>query len=213
MSTKTNPYHTTVEYYEFTMDTDPKTTSMPTQTDDCSTVVEYHECTADAHSPSASLFHWGVVLIFLMMIILLSGEAFKVNANQWAMESVEVAFPDTDTPIVSTILPTPKTSVITAQYNPASATCPLTIKARDKHCYFKVYDLKNGGKIVAQFFIRSNEKLKTSLPTGIYMLKYISGSQWYGQEDMFGLFGNERKINPLNLGNDHSCKHEQVVAL
>ncbi|MFZ2968692.1 MAG: hypothetical protein WA080_06515 [Sulfuricurvum sp.] len=174
---------------------------------------EYPQSTQDTPSKSVSLFHWGVVILFLVIIIMLSGEVFKANSNQWSMESMEVAFPDTDTPISSTVLPTPETSVLSTNYDTTSATCPLTVKAGAKDYYLKVCDTKHGSKVIAQFFIRSNEKLKTALPTGTYMLKYISGSQWYGEEDMFGLFGDEGRTNPLQLGNDHSCKQGKIVVL
>lgn len=183
---------------------------MVTQTDN---YPHYCETAHTTPLKSASLFYWGVVILFLVIIIMLSGEIFQANTNQWSMESTEVAFPDTDTPIASRILPTPKTSVLSTTYDATSATCPLTVKAGAKNYYLKVCDMKNGEKTVAQFFIRSNEKLKTALPTGTYMLKYISGSQWYGEKDMFGLFGDEGRINPLQLGNDYACKQGKIVVL
>ena len=186
---------------------------MLTKIDDYQDVVEYPESAMDTSPKNMSLFGWGVLIIFLAMIIMLSDQAFKANSNQWSMESMEVAFPDTDTPISSTVLPTPETSVLSADYDPETATCPLTIKAGHKDYYLKVCDMKNGEKTVAQFFIRSNEKLKTALPAGTYMLKYISGSQWYGEDDMFGLFGDEGRTNPLHLGNDHACKQGEIVSL
>ncbi len=183
------------------------------QTDHYQETIEYHESHADISQKSMSLFGWGVLVIFLAMVIMLSDQVFKANTNQWSMESTEVAFPDTDTPISSTVLPTPETSVLSTNYDTTNATCPLTVKAGAKDYYLKVCDINHDSKVIAQFFIRSNEKLKTALPAGTYMLKYISGSQWYGEEDMFGLFGDEGRTNPVQLGNDHSCKHGKIVSL
>lgn len=187
---------------------------MFTKIDDYQDTVEYHESTIE-HTPpkQMSLFGWGVMVIFLAMLLMLSDQAFKANTNQWSMESTEVAFPDTDTPISSTILPTPETSVLSTDYAPTTAKCPLTIFSDHKNYYLKLYDMHNGEKVIAQFFLRSNEKLKTAIPTGIYMLKYISGSQWYGEENAFGLFGNEGKSNPLHFDNDHMCKKGKTIFL
>jgi hypothetical protein len=191
----------------------PKETKMFTKIDDYQDTVKHHKSTMK-HSPKQmSLFGWGVMVIFLAMLLMLSDQAFKANTNQWSMESTEVAFPDTDTPISSTILPTPETSVLSTDYALKTAKCPLTIFSDHKNYYIKLYDMHNGEKVIAQFFLRSNEKLKTAIPTGIYMLKYISGSQWYGEENAFGLFGNEGKSNPLHFDNDHMCKKGKTIFL
>lgn len=51
--------------------------------------------------------------------------------------------------------------------------------------FFKLYDYDTN-KEVLSFFIRTGEDLEVKVPLGSYVLKYVSGTTWYGEKYLFG---------------------------
>ncbi|MCK9373427.1 MAG: hypothetical protein M0P91_09525 [Sulfuricurvum sp.] len=43
-----------------------------------------------------------------------------------------------------------------------------------------------GDKTIAKFFIRAGEELSAKVPPGEYKIKFGSGDEWYGEEELFG---------------------------
>lgn len=59
---------------------------------------------------------------------------------------------------------------------------------RDNY-FFKLYDYDTNREVLS-FFIRAGEDLEIKVPLGSYMLKYVSGTIWYGEKYLFGYPSN-----------------------
>lgn len=126
--------------------------------------------------------------------------------------------PDTVVPTVTNItLPLPPTSVLSTSYDPASATCPFTLIADNKNYYIKICDTLRGDQTIAKFFIRAGEELTTTIPAGNYKIKFGSGNDWYGEEELFGPYSQYGESENLNfiydgyVSNGHTISFYKAV--
>ena len=84
---------------------------------------------------------------------------------------------------------TPKTGQTYRNDAYKSKSCPITIKTPDDglHSYLKFYS--ENGDLVCCMFIASGKSTRVSLPAGNYQIKEATGTNWFGEEEMFGLEG------------------------
>lgn len=70
-----------------------------------------------------------------------------------------------------------------------SKSCPITVKTPDDglNSYLKFYS--ENGDLVCCMFIASGKSARVSLPAGNYQIKEATGTNWFGEEEMFGLEG------------------------
>jgi hypothetical protein len=63
--------------------------------------------------------------------------------------------------------------------------CPLTIIANGDEAFFvKFVNLSGTGDFA--FFVQPGTTIDVQAPLGSYIMKYASGTDWYGQTDLFG---------------------------
>ena len=72
-------------------------------------------------------------------------------------------------------------------YTGKEAVAPLQIitKSSNRHYYVKLVDSVNDTTIMS-IFIRANHKVMVDVPLGSYLIKYATGTKWYGEEKLFG---------------------------
>lgn len=74
----------------------------------------------------------------------------------------------------------------THYYQQAEAVAPLKITTQASANYFiKLVD-KNTGKLALTIFIRGGQSVNTKVPLGTYEFRYACGTNWYGEEQLFG---------------------------
>ncbi len=64
--------------------------------------------------------------------------------------------------------------------------------------YLKVYN-SSSDELVATAWVNLNTQTDIYLPLGTYDVKYASGSDWYGETDMFGADGTYREIDETTV--------------
>lgn len=79
----------------------------------------------------------------------------------------------------------PKTGIFGNNIVYGKAPLQIHIPYDGDHYFIKLEDADTKREL-AQYFIRSGESLNTQLPIGRYILKYATGTQWYGAKDLFG---------------------------
>ncbi len=139
-----------------------------------------------------------IILVISKVIHKNSTDESSNNAKLPAI-ATPIAPPATVEILPSAPVPMPMTSVLFSSYDPSTATCPLTIMRTQENYYVKLCDVNNRGQTVAKFFIRAGEEFKTTVPVGIYTLKYASGNQWYGEGELFGALGQYGKSDRLEF--------------
>ena len=65
----------------------------------------------------------------------------------------------------------------------------LNIFGDENNYFFKLYDCDTNKEILS-FFIKAGEDLEIKVPLGSYVLKYVSGTTWYGEKFLFGYPSN-----------------------
>lgn len=95
----------------------------------------------------------------------------------------------------------PVTSILTTSFDSESATNPFTMIADNKNYYVKLCDTNNNDQTVATFFIRAGETLQATVPSGNYKIKYGAGSDWYGEEELFGAFSQYGESETMVFSN------------
>ncbi|MFA6628696.1 MAG: hypothetical protein AB7U44_02500 [Sulfuricurvum sp.] len=140
-------------------------------------------------------------VVGLLIILAIAKEFHKHNTTN---PITPVSAQNIEQPIFkpSKALPILPTSILSASYDQASTTCPLSIIADNKNYYIKLCDMLRGGKTVAKFFVRAGEELKTTIPAGNYKIKFGSGDEWYGEEELFGQFSQYGESESLNFNYD-----------
>jgi hypothetical protein len=93
--------------------------------------------------------------------------------------------------------PTQSTPPLTARPLPANGQvsrcasreriAPLSIVTRDseRHFFVKLEDWNNGQSICG-IFVRAGESAEVEVPLGSFRLKYATGTEWFGDETLFG---------------------------
>lgn len=140
-------------------------------------------------------------VVGLLIILAIAKEFHKHNTTN---PITPVSAQNIEQPIFKPFkaLPILPTSILSASYDQASTTCPLSIIADNKNYYIKLCDMLRGGKTVAKFFVRAGEELKTTIPAGNYKIKFGSGDEWYGEEELFGQFSQYGESESLNFNYD-----------
>jgi hypothetical protein len=110
-------------------------------------------------------------------------------------------------------LPFPDTGVLFSGSD-SSAFAPLRVNAAEGDpTYVKVYS--TGGELVKTVFIKSSDSITFYLPKGSYILKYATGSSWYGEEEMFGENGIYQKaettLEMTTEGNGYEITLQKVA--
>lgn len=136
-------------------------------------------------------------VVALLIIIAIAKEFYKHNSVNPIRP---VSAQNIEQP--SKALPILPTSSLSTGYDQAAATCPLSIIADNKNYYIKLCAMLRGGKTVAKFFVRAGEELKTTIPAGNYKIKFGSGDEWYGEEELFGEFSKYGESESLNFSYD-----------
>lgn len=74
----------------------------------------------------------------------------------------------------------------TRYYQKADAIAPFSITTEPgQYCFAKLVD-KNTGQVVMTVFVWGGQTAQTKVPLGSYEFRYASGTQWYGEEQLFG---------------------------
>jgi hypothetical protein len=160
---------------------------------------------ANTEPENKSSFRFLPWILALLIILAISKAIHKNSTNepsnntQLPAVSTSIAPPPTVEILPPAPVPMPMTSVLFSSYDPSKATCPLTIMRTEENYYVKLCDVNNRGQTVAKFFIRAGEEFKTTVPVGIYTLKYASGNQWYGEGELFGALGQYGKSDRLEF--------------
>ncbi len=94
-------------------------------------------------------------------------------------------------------IPMPQTSYWLADFGD-DALCPLKIVTNSSNYYIKLQDIRSD-EVVAKFFINPNDSVEIKIPPGSYYIKYGSGNNWYGEEELFGNYANYSKSETLNF--------------
>lgn len=74
----------------------------------------------------------------------------------------------------------------THYYQKAEAVAPFSIMTESGRNYFAKLVDKNTGQVAMTIFVRGGQTVKTKVPLGSYEFRYASGTQWYGEEHLFG---------------------------
>lgn len=147
-----------------------------------------------------SLFFWGLALLMILAI----SKTYQKHRSSTDSLSKDTTTLSNNSFDSSKELTPPITSVLSATYSSESANCPFTIIADNKNNYYvQLCDVMRGDKVIAKFFIRAGEELTANVPAGNYRIKFGSGSEWYGEKDLFGEFsryGASEAITFQNYG-------------
>ncbi len=71
-------------------------------------------------------------------------------------------------------------------YQKAEPIAPLYISTDPTRNYFVKLVDKNTGAMILTVFIRGGQSVNVKVPLGNYELRYASGTNWYGEEQLFG---------------------------
>lgn len=156
-----------------------------------------------------ALFFWGFGLLSILVI---SKEVQKHHSSTALSSTVPTAISSSSSFDSIQELAPPPTSVLSTAYIPESANCPFTLIADNKNYYIKLCDMLRGGKTVAKFFVRAGEELKTTIPTGNYKIKFGSGDEWYGEEELFGEYSQYGESENLNFSYDGYASQGHTIS-
>jgi len=168
----------------------------------------------DQEKKSFNFVPW---LLAIVVIFIIAKVMHKNSINDKSSPNTEQSSNIIAPASASEILPIPSTSVLATGYNPDSSTCPLTLIADNQNYYVKLCDAHSNNATVAKFFIRAGETLKTKVPFGQYTIKYGGGSDWYGENELFGAFNEYKQSEILNFSFDgitssgHTVYFEKAV--
>jgi hypothetical protein len=113
-------------------------------------------------------------------------EGEKTSSNATSSSSQAAVTTTTETAYPYETKAKPDTGLIKS-YSSGSKTAPFTVKtAEDGADYFVKLVNKSTSNIVYTFYIHNGETLSTKIAVGTYILKYASGTSWYGTEQLFG---------------------------
>jgi hypothetical protein len=149
-----------------------------------------------------SFFPWIVALLLILAV----SKAIYKNFD------IEQPIKKSDTIVPSEILPVPPTSILFAGYNMSSSTSPLTLQADNKNYYVKLCDSANANKTIGIFFVRAGEVLSTKVPFGQFAIKYASGSEWQGENKLFGQFSQCGKSQTLTFYSDGFTSQGHMIS-
>jgi len=108
----------------------------------------------------------------------------------------------------------PRTQIRRGADNPKTYI-PLKIYTPDHYDshYFKIYDATNG-EMVMNIYIREGDSITAYLPEGSYTVRYCTGKNWYGYEELFGPDGDYLRFNEtfrLKKGNKYTLTLYQTA--
>lgn len=146
-----------------------------------------------------SFLPWFLALLIILAVSKEVNKHISTNTTTDATSSQNVEQPIFQD---SKALAIPLTSILSTTYDQEFATCPFTLIADNKNYYVKVCDTMRGNKTIAKFFIRAGEELTTKVPAGNYKIKYGSGEEWYGEEELFGQFSQYGESENLDFSFD-----------
>lgn len=119
------------------------------------------------------------VLIAITASIIYSSYQERVEAKKYeeAKLAYEKLHPILSLPDSGALLVVPKKEKIMAPFRVSTSG--------QGHHLVKLQDVSSG-KTILEMFIRAGDTIDTTVPLGTYTLKYASGNQWYGKQDLFG---------------------------
>ena len=89
------------------------------------------------------------------------------------------------------------TTTITYQKNAKKSIFEVKLPKENEEYYFvKLVDSETD-ETVFSVFMHPGTTLETNVPCGVFKLKYASGLKWYGQDDLFGPYGNYCKSDDI----------------
>ncbi len=71
-------------------------------------------------------------------------------------------------------------------YSQDEAIAPFTIRSQGGNNFLVKLSDADSGTDVMTIFVRGGEDVETSVPIGTYIVKYASGTTWYGYDQLFG---------------------------
>lgn len=162
--------------------------------------------------PKSKSLVWFIPWVVGLLIILAIAKEF--HKHNRINPITPVSAQNIEQPIFtpSKALSIPPTSILSTSYDQASATCPFTLIADNKNYYIKVCDTMRGNKTIAKFFIRAGEELTTKVPAGNYKIKFGSGDEWYGEEELFGQFSQYGESESLNFSYDGYASQGHTIS-
>ncbi len=158
------------------------------------------------------------VFVFIVFIYWLSSfmgvnDKYKVTDAELASVGAPVGAPPVSSTGVTSTVPMPVTSVLSAVFAIDQHNPPFSIfaPAGGYSYYWKLKDYSTNTMIMTGF-VRSGETLKTNVPAGTYYLETASGTDWQGDVNLFGSYTQiQRSEEPLVFtrygGNSVSMVH------
>lgn len=92
---------------------------------------------------------------------------------------------DTSKPRASCATPQPPTGRY-ARYDRSPLVAPLTIRTGAGADYFIKFEELSTRRTVMTLFARGGETIEQNMPEGLFKLKYATGIQWCGEQQLFG---------------------------
>lgn len=109
----------------------------------------------------------------------------KVSKNQNLSPPATSTQARIDNPIILQ-LPLPLNGQL-FPYTSLKPSIPFSVVTRDdERNFFVLLEDWNTGKHIIGIFVRGGKTVKVNVPNGSFRLKYATGINWYGEEDMFG---------------------------
>jgi len=127
-----------------------------------------------------------ILLMVLILLVILSRILDKTaqnpqNISYSVAEKASTSFSVTQ----KAPLPLPKSGEIRLLAH-LERIAPLTIYTpKGANFLIKLYDARSKREIMS-VFVRQNDMLQTKVPIGEYIVKYVSGNEWYGYSEYFG---------------------------
>ena len=119
----------------------------------------------------------------------------KENKNYQAYKKFKEAVPysDAEKQMESCKYELPKSGDLKKNGGSVSLTISAPASGDSNNVYVKVYN--SSDELASTVFIRKGEKATVSVPTGTTTIKVAYGSDWWGEDDMFGDEGTYTKLN------------------
>jgi hypothetical protein len=128
-------------------------------------------------------------LIALFVLIYLSGKAWSGNSSSSTVtpRSITTAVDLNVTQPVQSMkaLELPPNGE-THYYQQAEAIAPFGISTAPNTNYFIKLVEKTTGNVALTIFVRGGQSVNIKVPLGSYEFRYASGTNWYGEEQLFG---------------------------
>ncbi len=134
-----------------------------------------------------------LTLVVLFAIIFVLGKSWPTISS--ALMPATNPTPPTSIPAVNLPVITPVQNLKplelpangeTHYYLKAEAIAPLNISTgSDRNYFIKLID-KSTGQVAVTVFVRGGQFVNIKMPLGLYEFRYASGTQWYGEEQLFG---------------------------